>query len=372
MREKNYHPILNTPAKEKKRPMSSNPCYATDWSIANEEYFRALSDYKKCTPDKSRGCSLIETLENGKNNAKILLRIEENDIEVPRKTLYLIDKIIRDWSQKKMLSLENLQEIFQELQIMKREKPKSPPKRSNSRKKSQTSPPKNKQNTILQLGLTHKEWSYQKKVEEKIKNILIDEEKRILAMTITHGKQELSKALLTGEEAYSQWLAKKEAEDEHKRAFKQHNRLVKKQEKKMKKEAAEEGYKIWLQKIAGRERKDRKLKRAERTRKRQEHAAKLMNTTSKEEVIFALKKWETLKVMTKAQERKRRKQKLSKIKKLEKAQRYSRKNEDEILCYHKNKGRKKRVSVKPEPGPRETMIAQSTNFYNYEIANDSI
>ncbi|CAI2368184.1 unnamed protein product [Moneuplotes crassus] len=367
-----YFPDSDIQPERKRRPVSSNPHYATKKLIANEEYFRALSLHKKANPQKPRAHSLIESLENQNNDPKILFKIEDKDISLPRKTLYLIDKIIRLRSKKGTLSLQSISDIFQELQHRKGKKLDDYQLRLYNYETLQQSESKKRRPEHFQRGMSYEEWIQHKKLEEEITRIIQDEEKRLLRVKIEQGRLEASKIQPFGEDAHTQWLLNKQQEDEQARIHRRQARMTKKQEEEEKKEAAEQEYQAWLQKIVEKDRQERLIQAERRAKKKQEEEEKKYEKkANKEQIKLALKKWDAWQDMVKAQEERRKTKKQNKIQMLEKALRYKRKNEDEILCYHKNKDKKKSRRIKPDPGPRKTMIYQNTEFYKYEVPNDS-
>eukprot|EP00343_Euplotes_focardii_P002397 CAMPEP_0205807110 /NCGR_PEP_ID=MMETSP0205-20121125/10795_1 /ASSEMBLY_ACC=CAM_ASM_000278 /TAXON_ID=36767 /ORGANISM="Euplotes focardii, Strain TN1" /LENGTH=133 /DNA_ID=CAMNT_0053080923 /DNA_START=266 /DNA_END=667 /DNA_ORIENTATION=+ len=105
---------------------------------------------------------------------------------------------------------------------------------------------KKKKGHMANFGMSYENWNQQKKVEIKIKNILIEEEEKILRKNLQEKKLHVKN--LHGEKAYNQWLAKKEIEDKIKNDRKREDRFRKKFENEELKNTSKEVFNLWLQK----------------------------------------------------------------------------------------------------------------------------
>jgi len=134
---------------------------------------------------------------------------------IPRKTEYLIDKIIRKRIKEGTLKVENLEEIFHELQRSKAN-PQDYERRLNKYTSSKVQKNKGKKNRGLEkmFGLSYENWNNQKKVETQIRDFLVEQELRILKEMIGNTKQQMKLKETKGEKAYQAWLAQKEYEDQ--------------------------------------------------------------------------------------------------------------------------------------------------------------
>ena len=177
---------------------------------------------------------------NENRDPKVICKIKENEVALPRKTLYLIDKIIRKRRNDGTLKIENQEEIYQELQKRKKQKLDDYEARLSRYENIQLAEKKKRNNYNANFGMTYREWNHQKEIERKIYDFLISEEEKNLKLMITASKQQISEVQASGEDAYAQWKEKKIENKLKIDKKKREERLRKKQENEIQKQTAEE------------------------------------------------------------------------------------------------------------------------------------
>jgi hypothetical protein len=333
------------------------------------------------------------------NVQKILDKFDD-EIVLPRQTLYLIDKIIRKRLKNGKFGLEYGEEMLKELQWRKAKTPASdysqrlikeqraldvlhtPYKNRNGRatsaKKIANSAPnkkfeskihkrhrinrsEEKQRTFFdgvnEYGLLHYNWNKRKEIEDRLRSFLIESETTEVKQIMLQATQKVTKIKKEKGDAHDIWLANKDKANAELRAKKMQQKMKKKKMEDIQKRQAEESYKEWLRKSIFKQEIEDQAKADKRLKDKIEKKAKDdEDQKHKLYVKSALKEWDSYIDRKWEDDKIQRKDKDDLIKRREKAQRYKRKKEDEILCYTMNLSRKKKKRPMLDPKPRKTKL----------------
>jgi hypothetical protein len=329
-----------------------------------------------------------------------LLNKFDDEIVLPRQTLYLIDKIIRKRLKNGKFGLEYGDEMLKELQWRKSKTSASdysqrlekeqraldilhtPYKnrivRATSAKKTANSAPnkkfeskiherhrinrsEEKQKTffdgINDYGLLHYDWSKRKEIEDRLRSFLIESETREVKQIMLQATQKVTELKKEKGDAHSIWLASKKKVNAELRSKKMEEKMKKKKMEDIQKRLAEESYKEWLRKSIFKQEIEDQVKADKRIKDRIiKNAKDDEDQKHKLNVKIALKEWDSYIDRKREDDKVQKKDKDDLIKRLEKAQRYKRKKEDEILCYPINLNKKKKKKPMLDPKPRKTKL----------------
>lgn len=259
----------------------------TEKEFNNDEYFRALNEYKQIYKPKKE----IKLLDNDKAFSVILNdspdkltlnpRDDEDLIILPRETVYMIDKVVRQRTSRAKIGMANgldspnvAEARAHSPQIAKPSNPitligdsgvdqynDSSPQPIASKSRDPSSDFK------VVKRLTYEEWFRWKEVERRLKDRLLEDAiiscKQIKEEDISRKEEakEIKKKIV------DEWMKQKEKEFKQVKKIEKQHKTAENRKRKMKKEHAEKAFKEWLKISLIKGKEDVKKKRREKHRK---------------------------------------------------------------------------------------------------------
>ncbi|CAI2372455.1 unnamed protein product [Moneuplotes crassus] len=312
---------------------------AEDPKLTSEDYFRVLNEYKKI--DSKNHESL-----NIENESTINYTERENTVEVPRETMYMIDRMVRQRTSRAKLALHPNPHQFSEekKQRSNEEKPvteslnidytekdyiNSTSRKSKSHRLRDVS-----DNKSQKTFMTYEEWYRLKEVERKLKDRLVQDAKVDC--------KELKEKFDNQEEEEKQyrkklvedWMKIKKKESKMKKKQKHKKKQQEKQQKKQRKELAQKAFREWLKDSLRKDKKEIEEQYKRRQRIMEREITKRMKAKRKIEAEICYKKWKLNK--DKELRHKRKQKQISQHKDTDQIESRIRRYRGEILLAYSN------------------------------------